>query len=196
MLPGESLFIQTSTKQPNEKKLNAFQPYDTVQINQPWSVSFEDADKFGLEQEYHRETLTSWTGWGDESLKFYTGKASYRCDFNIDKGDNTAKSYLLKIDRVCESAKVIINGTTCGTIWAYPNQLEIPSELIKERNHIEIIVQNLSSNYMRNFDKLNPGWKKFYDINFVDITYNSFNASGWKLEPSGLIGNVYLLKYR
>jgi hypothetical protein len=37
-------------------------------------------------------------------------------------------------------------------------------------------------------------WKKFYDINFVDITYKPFDATRWSPQPSGLLGPV-LLKY-
>jgi hypothetical protein len=64
----------------------------------------------------------------------------------------------------------------------------------KETNHIEFEVQHLSSHYMRTYDTQNPRGKKFYDINFVDITCNFFNGSTWNLESSGLFGPVYLIK--
>ena len=34
--------------------------------------------------------------------------------------------------------------------------------------------------------------EKFYDINFVNIKYNKFDASGWPPMDSGLLGPVYL----
>jgi len=33
-------------------------------------------------------------------------------------------------------------------------------------------------------------WKVFEDINFVGIDYKPFDASGWPLKPSGLLGPV------
>ncbi|TFH20724.1 MAG: hypothetical protein E4H10_16305 [Bacteroidia bacterium] len=112
----------------------------------------------------------------------------------MNLSDTGIYRYILRIEDVRESARVIINGIPQGTIWAFPNQIELSPEILKDENRIEIVVQNLSSNYMRKYDEQNPGWKKFYDINFVDITYNPFNPSEWPLEPSGLIGEVYITR--
>jgi hypothetical protein len=196
IFPGKSFFIQTSLDPPDKKKWHTYQSYDTVQLDHKWEATFKDAGTNGLKEVYPLDSLTSWTEWGDEALLSYAGKARYTSDFSLDNSDSKPKKYLLKIDHVRESARVIVNGTSCGTIWAFPNQLEIPGEILKETNHIEIVVQNLSSNYMRTYDAQNPGWKKFYDINFVDITYNPFDTSNWKLEPSGIIGPVYLVKMK
>jgi hypothetical protein len=49
---------------------------------------------------------------------------------------------------------------------------------------------------MRVYDSKYPNWKKFYDINFVDITYTPFDAAKWPIEPSGLIGEVRLIKFK
>jgi hypothetical protein len=35
-------------------------------------------------------------------------------------------------------------------------------------------------------------WKTFHDINFVNIDYRPFDASGWPLRPCGLLGPVRL----
>jgi hypothetical protein len=36
-------------------------------------------------------------------------------------------------------------------------------------------------------------WKKFYEINFVNINYEKFDASGWPAMDSGLLGPVRLI---
>ncbi|MFT7162573.1 MAG: hypothetical protein ACI9GZ_003765, partial [Bacteroidia bacterium] len=59
-------------------------------------------------------------------------------------------------------------------------------------NHLEIVVRNTSANRIRLLDKQGVLWKKFYDINFVDITYAPFDASEWPPQPSGLMGPVKL----
>jgi hypothetical protein len=67
-------------------------------------------------------------------------------------------------------------------------------EILKEKgNKLEIEVTNLSANYIRLRDKQAPDWKKFYDINIVDITYKKFDAAGWQPMPSGLLGPVKFL---
>jgi len=47
---------------------------------------------------------------------------------------------------------------------------------------------------MRLRDGQLPDWKKFYDINMVDIRYSPFNATNWKPMPSGLLGPVRLIR--
>jgi hypothetical protein len=67
------------------------------------------------------------------------------------------------------------------------------TNLKSKGNILEIEVTNLSANYMRLRDQQKPDWKKFYDINIVDITYKKFDASKWEPMPSGLLGPVTLI---
>ena len=41
-------------------------------------------------------------------------------------------------------------------------------------------------------DKRAVNWRKFYDINFVNVHYQPFDASGWQPVDSGLLGPVRL----
>lgn len=65
--------------------------------------------------------------------------------------------------------------------------------LLKGNNKLEIEVTNLSANRIRYLDKKGIVWRKFYDINFVDITYNPFDAAKWLPVPSGLLSEVKLV---
>jgi hypothetical protein len=192
--PGKSYFIQTLESKPDEEKWHSYLPFDTLRLNHEWKVRFDDWQANGLKEEYNMDTLISWTDWNDQALKSFCGKAKYSTSFTMNNPDTSIYRYILRIEDVRESAQVFVNGVPQGTIWAFPNQIELSPEILKTENQLEIVVQNLSSNYMRLYDKQNPGWKKFYDINFVDITYNTFNPSEWLLEPSGLIGEVYITK--
>lgn len=189
--PGKSLLIQTSMDQPDGEKYPFYQSMDTIAIESSWKVSFADYHTQKLKKEYSIDRLISWTEWGEEALKTYTGKATYTANFKLEDLDQAIQQYTLHIEEVRETAQVFINGVDCGTIWAFPNQLEIPAELLKQENQLEIVVQNLSANYMKKYDEENPGWKKFYDINFVNITYDDFSTRQWAYEPSGIIGKIY-----
>ncbi len=58
------------------------------------------------------------------------------------------------------------------------------------------IRDSLSANRIRDLDRRGVRWKKFYDVNLVDQRYKPFDASGWDLTPSGLLGPVTLIPYR
>jgi hypothetical protein len=97
---------------------------------------------------------------------------------------------------VREFATVKLNGISLGTAWCLPFKLPINQNILKKENNIlEIEVTNLSANRIRYLDKKGVYWKKFYDINFVDIGYRPFDASNWEPVLSGLLGDVKLVFY-
>lgn len=72
---------------------------------------------------------------------------------------------------------------------------EFTAQLLRRTtNRLVIEVVNLSANYMRLRDGQLPDWKKFYDINLVDIRYRPFDVTHWKPMPSGLLGPVRLVR--
>ncbi|HTF19936.1 MAG TPA: hypothetical protein VK658_17810 [Chryseolinea sp.] len=104
-----------------------------------------------------------------------------------------ANEVVLDLGDVREVADVRLNGQSLGTAWCIPFQLRIPVGLLKENNAWEVVVTNLSASYMRLYDRTHPEWKKFYDINVVDIQYKPYSAAGTEVMPSGLTGQVNLL---
>jgi len=44
-------------------------------------------------------------------------------------------------------------------------------------------------------DRRKVNWKRFYEINFVNIKYHKFDASDWQAVDSGLLGPVKLIPY-
>ena len=93
-----------------------------------------------------------------------------------------------------ESATVKLNGKLLGTAWSLPFRVQITEGvLLKGNNKLEIEVTNLSANRIRYLDKKGVVWRKFYDINFVDITYNPYDAAKWLPVPSGLLSDVRLV---
>ncbi|MEI7908710.1 MAG: hypothetical protein WCK77_03640 [Verrucomicrobiota bacterium] len=53
--------------------------------------------------------------------------------------------------------------------------------------------RNLAANRIADLDRRHVPWKQFREINFVNIDYKPFDASGWPAMASGLLGPVRLL---
>jgi hypothetical protein len=94
---------------------------------------------------------------------------------------------------VRESARVRLNGREVATAWSLPFQVRVGEFLRPGRNVLELDVTNLAANRIRDMDKRGEKWKIMREINFVNINYRPFDASGWELTPSGLLGPVKLL---
>jgi hypothetical protein len=60
-------------------------------------------------------------------------------------------------------------------------------------NKLEIEVTSVAANRIRDLDARKVEWKKFHEINFVNIHYQPFDASKWPLVDSGLLGPVKLI---
>ena len=192
LAPGKSCFIKTFDSKPDSNPWQYSTNRDTLYLKNEWIVSFRLEDNQNVRSKYTIDKLTSWTDWVDEDLKSFCGKATYSSSFKLKNHDQN-KSYKLVFDDINETASISINGVNCGTIWSIPYELEIPGSVLKRENKIEIVVQNLSANKIKQIDTEGRVWKKFYDINFVDIQYKPFDASSWNYVSSGLIGNVMLI---
>jgi hypothetical protein len=140
-------------------------------------------------------TLTQLGSWASlsDSASYFSGTARYSLTFDLPKGFNPTQKLTLDLGDVREVADVTLNGKKIGTAWSLPFRLDIPANTLKNKqNRIAIEVTNLSANYMRLRDTQQPEWKKFQEINMVDIQYKPFNAAQWTPMPSGLLGNVTL----
>lgn len=192
LLAGQSLFIQTF-KQAHQgaKWIDSNLPaQQTLVIDGPWQVDFLEGQPF-RPASYSTQKLESWTSRGDSTNGYFTGTARYSNTFKWTKKAQTQPIWL-NLGNVRESATVKINGKIIGTAWCLPFRLAVPSEILKTENTIEIDVKNLSANRMRYIDKQSHNWKKFHDINIVDIQYKALEPAQWQPEPSGLLSPVVL----
>ncbi|MHC4573118.1 MAG: glycosyl hydrolase [Planctomycetota bacterium] len=162
-------------------------PYE---IRGTWQVSFiEGGPK--LPGGFKTDTLACWTQLGGDEAKRFAGTACYRISF--DKPVAEADDWVLDLGRVCESARVIVNGRPVGTLWSIPFKLSVGEFLGPGKNVLEVEVTNVSANRIADLDRRKVNWKKFYEINFVNIKYRKFDASAWPLMDSGLLGPVRLI---
>jgi hypothetical protein len=191
--PGRSCFVMTSLLKPDAKSWSCRFSRDTTYLPNNWTVNFISGNNQNLKLEYKIDSLYSWTEWGDENLRSFCGKAKYSSCFTLEKPPKKDNTFMLIFDDIHETAAVTINGIFCGTVWSLPYQIEIPAGVLKRNNTIEITVQNLSANRIKFMDTQGQYWKKFYDINFVDIKYEPFDASKWNYTLSGLEGRIMLI---
>lgn len=190
LIPGESCFLRTSDQ--STEIVATSKPEKQYTIDGNWAVDFVKG-KPSLPPSGNLKKAGSWVSLSD-TAKYFSGTARYTLNFDIPVELLASKSIILDLGDVREVAVVKLNGKEIGTAWSIPFQLRLIPELLKEKgNKIEIEVSNLSANYMRLRDKQAPEWKKFYDINIVDITYQKFNADNWEPMPSGLLGPIRFL---
>ncbi len=190
--PGESLILKTSTnKKQQARSWNYFfeSDYET-QIGSNWQVDFVDGGPV-LPSPYQTDLLVSWTDFPDKECKRFAGTARYSTTFNLP--NQTSDGWTLDLGTVYESARIKINGENVGILWSFPFRLVVGKYLKMGENRLEIEVTNLSANRIKDLDERKVVWKKFHEINFVNINYKKFDASKWSLMPSGLIGPVKLI---
>ncbi len=192
LAPGESFFIKTftdraATGQPASHLHPAGEP---VVLDGDWKVT---ATRGGpvLPPAFSQHGFGSWTAQGGEWERF-GGTARYETTFELPP-DAKADDWLLDLGDVRETARVFVNGTETDLVWSLPMRTKIGPFLQPGRNTLALEVTNLPANRIRDLDVRKVEWKKFHEINFVNIFYRRFDASGWPLQLSGLLGPVKLV---
>ena len=189
---GASLVIRTLSK--SEASGNEW-PYvqpagDPIEIKGEWHVEFLSGGP-ELPRPYTTNSLASWTSCEEDVYKWFSGTARYSIEF--ERPEAGADEWVLDLGRVCESARIRINGQDGGILWSLPFRRPVGRLVREGKNVLEVEVTNLSANRIRDHDIRKVPWKKFHDINFVNIHYRPFDASTRDLMDSGLLGPVRLM---
>jgi hypothetical protein len=189
---GESIILKLS----NKTETASTYKYETrggktIHLqNNKWTLSFSTGDP-QLPATKQITGIKPWTSFTEDStIQSFSGTGMYTTTFTIK---NKAADYLLQLDKLYESAKVIINGKEAGLIWSIPYELKVGSYLKEGSNTICIEVCNLMANRIREMDRKGDIWRNYHEINFVNINYQNFDARQWKVQPSGLDGVVQLV---
>ncbi|KAA6441800.1 glycoside hydrolase [Dyadobacter flavalbus] len=191
LLPGQSCFLQEPAGKSDTSVENRKSEEFTIKGN--WELTFLKG-RPNVPAATKLNEMKSWTMLPDSAI-YFSGTACYKITFDVPRQLLGSKSVLLDLGDVREVATVRLNGKSVGTAWSIPFQLPLSKDLKEKGNILEIEITNLSANYMRLRDQQKPEWKKFNDINIVDITYQKFDAAKWEPMPSGLLGPVKLIYY-
>ena len=202
---GESCFIDAL---PNGKTTVTY-PVDALQPQQrshhvgisplvdltenKWSLRFVESQP-AVAGEITIDGLKTWESLPVDSLNELMGTGVYETTFSLSEGDVAERGYRIDLGDVRESARVYINGTYVGCAWCVPFTLDFDDILHEGENTIRIEVTNLPANRIAAYDRRGVKWRKFNEINVVDINYKRTTYDGWAPVPSGLNSYVRINK--
>ena len=109
---------------------------------------------------------------------------SYLTDFKVPRIDGTR--LLLDLGDVRESARIVLNGQEVATLFAVPFRYDITPYVKKGRNKLEVHVTSLPANRIAQMDRDGVKWRRFKEINVVDLNYKNTLYDQWAPVPSGL----------
>ena len=158
----------------------------------PWTLRFTESQPV-VNKSFKMNKLQTWETLPDDSVRELMGTGVYETIFTLPENQDLTKHFRLDLGDVRESARVYLNGRLVGTAWAHPMTLDFPGWMLqKEKNQLVIEVTNLPANRIAAYDRRGIKWRKFNEINVVDINYKNTLYSDWAPMPSGLNSSVRL----
>jgi hypothetical protein len=195
LAPMETSIVQTFAGKVNGEPYNYWEPSGApVELTGQWTVKFIEGGP-ELPSVKDLSKLTSWTEFGSDSYKNFSGTAEYT--IALKKPPEKTSGWMLNLGRVYESARVYLNNKEIADLIGPDYQIFIDRNILKTENTLSVRVTNLSANRVAWLDRNNVDWKKFYNTNYpARLRQNSknglFDASAWPPRESGLIGPVTL----
>jgi hypothetical protein len=163
------------------------EPKTILEIDSPWRVSFDPAMR-GPERIVTMTGLGDWSKNPDESIRFYSGSATYRNTFTLPEIPDGEQLYL-NLGLVSGMAEIKVNDQTAGGVWTAPWQVDVTSLVKIGENTLEIEVVNTWANRLIGDSRLPEKDRKTW------TTFSTSNPAD-PLEPSGLLGPVTITSVR
>ncbi len=148
----------------------------------PWEVRFPPG--WGAPASVVFEKLASWTRHATPGVKYFSGTATYRKEFDLP-AELVAGSDSLWLDlgEVKNLAQVSLNGRELGVLWKPPFRVEVTRWVRPGKNRLEVKVTNLWPNRLIG-DQFLPEDRRLAHTNVKKFTRDS------PLMESGLLGPV------
>jgi hypothetical protein len=182
--PERSVFIRCTDSNPDLPNF-IYRSDEAVEIEGLWKINFVDGGPV-YPGNISTDNLKSWTEMGDNETSRFSGTARYTLEFGWS---NNSKSAFLDLGDVRDCAHVFLNGKDVGSLLGPDFSLKV-NNLQQGKNELVVEVTNVAANRIRDLDIRGVDWKKFHDINFVNIDYRPFDASDWEIREAGLLGPV------
>ncbi|HRX10669.1 MAG TPA: glycosyl hydrolase, partial [Draconibacterium sp.] len=187
--PEQCLFVNCAENALNLKSFSyendASKP---VKIGSLWQITFVKGGPV-FPGNLQTDELISWTKMGDMETRRFAGTARYNTEFNWE---SDAKNAVLDLGAVKDCARVKLNGKDFGVLPGPSFKIKVDN-LEKGKNNLQIEVTNVAANRIRDLDIRGVEWRNFYDINFVNIDYEPFDASKCEIRDAGLLGPVSII---
>lgn len=191
LAPLESIIIRTFDDRSIEGEPWALAAEGTAtEISGPWKIEFTSGGP-ELPKAAELAKTAAWTTLEDPAVKNFSGTARYASTFEFKEKAGTKVS--LNLGKVAQTARVFLNGSVVGVSWCPPHVLDLTKQIKPGVNELAIEVTSLAANRIADLDRRKVDWKRFHEINFVNIDYKPFDASTWPMMESGLIGPVRLI---
>ncbi len=173
---GEILFLDQgkyTLKRGRREEVTEFDGIrQTLDLNTGWEVSFTDP----WDKTFHAglDKLKSWTEYGDDRIRFFSGMATYVKNFELPAESlQTGGRVELVFDGLGEIAEFYLNQRDMGIVWTRPYRVDITEAVIEGENTLKIEVVNNWANILcgearkpeeqrrfhSNITRLPTGWK-------------------------------------
>mgnify|MGYP006279998883 FL=1 len=185
MKPAESMFIVFTNKENDNTRKgyesNFPEAEKLLKVENQWTVKF-DNEEIGPSGTQEWETLKDWTSFEDDKIKYYSGTAIYKTNFEIDELPQN-HNFFVDLGNVGVMASVKLNGKNLGGVWIDPFILPANGHLRVGENKLEVEVVNTWRNRMVKDQSLPE------DEQYTWTVVNDVEPSE-ELMSSGLIGPV------
>jgi hypothetical protein len=171
------IFRQAAGRSPAPGR-NSANSQPVQEVSGPWEVAFQP--NRGAPEHVRFDTLTDWSKNSDPGVKYFSGVATYRNQF--DWKPRTSRLFL-ELGQVQVMAGVRLNGHDLGAVWTAPFRVEVTSALQPGPNSLEVRVANLWPNRLIGDAALPAAQQVAW------TTWNPFKKDS-PLLPSGLLGPV------
>jgi hypothetical protein len=116
-----------------------------IEIGGPWELGFPKG--WGAPEHVTLERLISWTDHPNPGVKYFSGTATYRRQFEVPR-EMLARNLSLYLDlgRVSVIAQAKLNGRDLGILWKPPFRADITDFLHAGANELLVSVVNLWPN--------------------------------------------------
>ena len=192
---GESIIVYLTDTSNNE--LTPYSYIDTqserVQELKNWNLRFVASSPIPITKTYKMTTPTSWTELGEQILNETMATGCYSTTFSYKP--SRQETVILDLGDVRETAHIRMNGKEVATLFAVPYRIDITPYIKKGKNKLEVEVSNLGANRISKLDREGVEWRKFNEINVVDLNYKNTRYDQWTPMLSGLCSPVRLLTY-
>jgi hypothetical protein len=124
-----------------------------LEIKGPWELEFPKG--WGAPERVTLERLVSWTDHPHPGVKYFSGTAIYRRQFEVPTGllARDRKLYL-DLGRVQVIAQARLNGRDLGILWKPPFRVDVTEVVRAGRNELQVSVVNLWPNRLIGDDHL------------------------------------------
>ena len=192
---GESMILQTynNVLPTNDAEQIKFEGTEK-QLTDKWSLSFVESAP-AINSTYTLDNIQTWETLNNDTAKIMMGTGVYTTTVNMTKDEAKAK-WAINLGDVRESARVYVNDNFVGCAWSVPFILDCKDAFKAGKNILRIEVTNLPANRISEMDRQGVKWRKFDEINVVDINYKKTSYANWEAVKSGLNSSVTLLKLK